>query len=246
MTKADLVDIVAGKTGLTKRDVAQVVEALLEAIKASLATHKHIEIREFGTFKVKRRKASMKYNPRDRSQKVVVPAEDGTGVQTEQVPEGESQLERAGGCVCRTPGPWVRNRKLRGGKCLVSRRSDVRRWRSTSSRRGAGKIVTRRRTARQGRSPVPKRSLDVGKVIRLVNHGPTVLASCRHAGRSNLITLAWATPVSIDPPMIGIAVAPARFSHDLIARSGEFVVNVPGSALLQAVWYCGTRVRARL
>lgn len=73
MTKADLVDIVAGKTGLTKRDVAQVVEALLEAIKASLATHKHIEIREFGTFKVKRRKASMKYNPRDRSQKVVVP-----------------------------------------------------------------------------------------------------------------------------------------------------------------------------
>ena len=73
MTKADLVDIVAGKTGLTKGDVAQVVEALLEAIKASLATHKHIEIREFGTFKVKRRKASMKYNPRDRSQKVVVP-----------------------------------------------------------------------------------------------------------------------------------------------------------------------------
>jgi nucleoid DNA-binding protein len=49
------------------------VEALLEAIKASLAQHKHIEIREFGTFKVKKRKASMKYNPRDRSQKVVVP-----------------------------------------------------------------------------------------------------------------------------------------------------------------------------
>lgn len=73
MTKADLVDIVAGKTGLTKRDVAQVVEALLEAIKGSLAQHKHIEIREFGTFKVKQRKASMKYNPRDRSQKVVVP-----------------------------------------------------------------------------------------------------------------------------------------------------------------------------
>jgi DNA-binding protein HU-beta len=73
MTKADLVDIVAGKTGLTKRDVALVVESLLEAIKSSLAKHRHIEIREFGTFKVKRRKASMKYNPRDRSQKVVVP-----------------------------------------------------------------------------------------------------------------------------------------------------------------------------
>ncbi len=74
MTKADLVDRVASKTGLTKRDVAVVVEALLESIKEALADHRHIEIREFGTFKVKQRKASMKYNPRDRSQKVVVPA----------------------------------------------------------------------------------------------------------------------------------------------------------------------------
>ncbi len=73
MTKADLVDRVAARTDLTKRDVALVVEELLESIKESLGQHKHIEIREFGTFKVKRRKASMKYNPRDRSQKVVVP-----------------------------------------------------------------------------------------------------------------------------------------------------------------------------
>lgn len=73
MTKADLVDRVASKTRLTKRDVALVVEELLEAIKDALAAHKHIEIREFGTFKVKKRKASMKYNPRDRSQKVTVP-----------------------------------------------------------------------------------------------------------------------------------------------------------------------------
>jgi flavin reductase (DIM6/NTAB) family NADH-FMN oxidoreductase RutF len=41
--------------------------------------------------------------------------------------------------------------------------------------------------------------------------------------------------------MIAIAVAPARFSHDLIADSGEFVVNIPGSGLLQAVWFCGTK-----
>ncbi|MBM3306994.1 MAG: integration host factor subunit beta [Candidatus Eisenbacteria bacterium] len=73
MTKADLVDRVAAQTGLTKRDVAEVVEKLLEAIKNCLAEHEHIEIREFGTFKVRKRKASMKYNPRDRSQKVVVP-----------------------------------------------------------------------------------------------------------------------------------------------------------------------------
>ena len=85
-----------------------------------------------------------------------------------------------------------------------------------------------------------KRSLDVRKVTRLVNHGPTVLVSCRHAGRSNLITLAWTTPVSADPQLLAVAVAPGRFSHDLIANSREFVVNVPGSVLLPQVWHCGT------
>ena len=47
-------------------------------------------------------------------------------------------------------------------------------------------------------------------------------------------------PVSIEPMLIAIAVSPRRFSHDLIARSREFVVNVPPSRLLPAVWYCGT------
>lgn len=84
-------------------------------------------------------------------------------------------------------------------------------------------------------------ALDVARIARLVNHGPTVLASCHHEGVLNIITLAWATPVSIDPPMLAIAVSPARFSHHLIARSGQFAVNVPGSRLLPAVWYCGTR-----
>jgi flavin reductase (DIM6/NTAB) family NADH-FMN oxidoreductase RutF len=86
-----------------------------------------------------------------------------------------------------------------------------------------------------------KTALDVARMTRLVNHGPTVLASSRHEAKCNIITLAWITPVSIDPPMLAIAVAPARFSHDLIVRSGEFVVNVPSPDLLDAVWYCGTK-----
>jgi flavin reductase (DIM6/NTAB) family NADH-FMN oxidoreductase RutF len=86
-----------------------------------------------------------------------------------------------------------------------------------------------------------KVSIDVARIVRLMNHGPTVLASCRHEDVSNIITLAWSTPVSGDPPMLAIAVAPARFSHHLIERSGSFAVNVPASHLLSAVWYCGTR-----
>lgn len=87
---------------------------------------------------------------------------------------------------------------------------------------------------------MPKRALDITQLARLVNHGPTVIVSCAHEDRDNLITLAWCMPVSICPPMIGVAIAPARFSHDIIRQSGEFAVNIPSAELLGAVWRCGT------
>ncbi|MGB2696850.1 MAG: HU family DNA-binding protein [Candidatus Zixiibacteriota bacterium] len=64
MTKADLVEKVAEKTGLTRTDVAVVVDGFLDAIKASMEQGNNIEIRGFGTFKIKQRKARKARNPR--------------------------------------------------------------------------------------------------------------------------------------------------------------------------------------
>jgi nucleoid DNA-binding protein len=64
MTKADLVEEVSGKTGLTRTDVAVVVDAFLEVVKKSLEDGNNIEIRGFGTFKIKQRKARKARNPR--------------------------------------------------------------------------------------------------------------------------------------------------------------------------------------
>jgi nucleoid DNA-binding protein len=64
MTKADLVEKVAEKTGLTRTDVMVVVEGFLEQIKKTLEEGQNIEIRGFGTFKVKARKARKARNPR--------------------------------------------------------------------------------------------------------------------------------------------------------------------------------------
>jgi len=64
MTKADLVDRVTGATGLTKRDVAIVVDRFIEAVGNALAGGHHIEIRGFGSFKVKSRRARIARNPR--------------------------------------------------------------------------------------------------------------------------------------------------------------------------------------
>ena len=66
MTKADLVQQVADVIApqITKRDCGLVVDAFLDAVKDTLASGDHIEIRGFGTFKVRHRKARTARNPR--------------------------------------------------------------------------------------------------------------------------------------------------------------------------------------
>ncbi len=64
MTKADLVEKVAAKTGLTKKDVAAIADHFLEGICRALLRGGHVEIRGLGSFKTKTRKARQARNPR--------------------------------------------------------------------------------------------------------------------------------------------------------------------------------------
>ena len=73
MTKQDIVEDIALRTGLTKKEVSEAVELFLKNIGKALAEGRHLEIRGFGTFKVKERKARMARNPRT-GEAVPVPA----------------------------------------------------------------------------------------------------------------------------------------------------------------------------
>lgn len=66
MTKADLVEQVAQAIGpgITKKECALVVDGFLAAVKQAMARGENIEIRGFGTFKVRKRKSRMARNPR--------------------------------------------------------------------------------------------------------------------------------------------------------------------------------------
>lgn len=66
MTKADLVEEVAEAIGpgVTKKDCALIVDGFLNAVKKALTNGENIEIRGFGTFKVRKRKARKARNPR--------------------------------------------------------------------------------------------------------------------------------------------------------------------------------------
>jgi len=75
MTKADLVEQVADALGrrVTKRDCGLVIDAFLDAVKEALASGNGIELRGFGTFKVRHRRKRMGRNPKT-GEPVEVPA----------------------------------------------------------------------------------------------------------------------------------------------------------------------------
>ena len=73
MTKADLVKIISENTGIIRKDVAVVVDAFLQSVKDSMSAGQHIEVRGFGTFKLKTRKPRVGRNPKT-DEKVPVPA----------------------------------------------------------------------------------------------------------------------------------------------------------------------------
>lgn len=78
----------------------------------------------------------------------------------------------------------------------------------------------------------------------MLNPAPVVLVSCadpKAPEKKNMITLAWAGTVNSEPPMVAIGVRKERYSHDLIAESGEFVVNLTDEKMSRSVDYCGVK-----
>ena len=119
MTKADLVEQVADAVGprLTKTECGLAVEAFLAAVKDALARGERIELRGFGTFKVRHRKVRAGRNPRT-GEPVDVPPRD--------VPVFQ-------------PSRHLRGRVDRG--CGVSVTGD--RWRPSASRSLSAGATTR-------------------------------------------------------------------------------------------------------
>jgi integration host factor subunit beta len=72
-TKADLVEEVARVAELTKKQAEAVVESVFQGIIASLRAGQKIELRGFGSFKLRQRGARVARNPKKSGVKVHVP-----------------------------------------------------------------------------------------------------------------------------------------------------------------------------
>ena len=73
MNKLQLTDAVAQKAGITKKDAAEAVNAVLEVIAETLAAGGDIKITGFGGFEVKSRAARTGRNPKT-GEEVQIPA----------------------------------------------------------------------------------------------------------------------------------------------------------------------------
>jgi DNA-binding protein HU-beta len=108
LTKADLIDAVAGETELSKRQAGEVVDLILDEIKAALQKGDRVALTPFGSFVVRNRKAREGRNPKT-GEKIKISAR--------KVPAfvaGKSLKDAVGGG--RTSGPRKTAGKKKGAK----------------------------------------------------------------------------------------------------------------------------------
>ncbi len=77
--------------------------------------------------------------------------------------------------------------------------------------------------------------------FKLLHPRPVVLIVAQSRGKVNAMACSWCTPISEEPPTIGVVLARESYTRELILESREFTVNVPSRELLSAVWIAGTK-----
>ncbi|MBO7446592.1 MAG: flavin reductase family protein [Bacteroidales bacterium] len=84
-----------------------------------------------------------------------------------------------------------------------------------------------------------KRVMRAGNML---NPTPVVMVSCGSTiDEYNIITVAWTGTLCSDPPLCYISVRPSRHSHQLIKKSGEFVINLVNEELAAVADWCGVQ-----
>lgn len=73
MTKADIVESIHGKLGLTKKIIAYVVDDVFERIRADILNAENVKLSGFGNFEVKKRGRRIGRNPKTGVETVIQP-----------------------------------------------------------------------------------------------------------------------------------------------------------------------------
>lgn len=80
-----------------------------------------------------------------------------------------------------------------------------------------------------------KKPFPVHKARQYLEPGPIVLVSSHWQGQSNIMTLGWHTILEFSPSLVGCMITSANYSHDMIRRSSECIINLPTTDLTDTV-----------
>lgn len=86
-----------------------------------------------------------------------------------------------------------------------------------------------------------RRLCDETDARRLLNPGPVAIVTTSWRGMTNAAPIAWTTPLSMDPPLVGCVIHPHRHTADMIRFSEEFVINIPGPSLVKQTAFLGSQ-----
>ena len=70
---------------------------------------------------------------------------------------------------------------------------------------------------------------------------PPALVSCGTMDSPNVLTAAWTGIICSKPPRTYVSVRPERYSHGIIEKNGEFVINLPPASLVRETDLCGVK-----
>lgn len=73
MTKAEIIRILADQIGLTRREAAEVLAVVLDGVVQAIKAGEKVELRGFGSFRTRQRRARTGRNPRTGAKVKVAP-----------------------------------------------------------------------------------------------------------------------------------------------------------------------------
>lgn len=86
---------------------------------------------------------------------------------------------------------------------------------------------------------MPRKSLPLSRVYRLLEPGPVVLVTTARKGRANVMTMSWHTMMEFEPPLVGCVISNRNHSFGMLKATRECVINIPTVKLAAQVVACG-------
>ena len=80
-----------------------------------------------------------------------------------------------------------------------------------------------------------KKDFPVSEVRRFLEPGPTVLITSAYKDARNVMTMNWHTVLEFSPSLVGLMIAGGNYTHGLLRKSKECVINIPQVDMIDMV-----------